>query len=258
MSLYGPDGAGRDAASWPVATLDFEASSPSRVSYPIEVGIAIWRSPEGPVETWSTLIRPTVDWLEAGDWDPRSEQVHRIRQIGLAAGMPARDVAERLIDLLDGVEAACDGLSKDEMWWRRLFEETPRTRGIRLVSHEGLLRRGGTRTRTFLETTHCEHRAGADAMRLMDGFALGVGLAPDVVRLRADGTPEPRRDGDRGAWEGSQAAHLRAGRLGCRPRRPRARARGDRLEGGGAEARARRPAPVPRTDGRRDRPRDAV
>ncbi|QCO54618.1 hypothetical protein EOK75_01610 [Pseudorhodobacter turbinis] len=39
------------------ATLDFEASSLSQESWPIEVGLS-WLA-DGEVQTWSTLIRPT-------------------------------------------------------------------------------------------------------------------------------------------------------------------------------------------------------
>jgi len=42
------------------ATLDFEASSLSQDSWPIEVGLS-WLA-GGEVQTWSTLIRPAPDW----------------------------------------------------------------------------------------------------------------------------------------------------------------------------------------------------
>ena len=104
--------------------------------------------------------------------------------------MPARDAAERVIAMLDGLPAACDGLSIDQRWWARLHAETPSTRGIRLTSHAGLLQHKGEIMRHHLDTAPTLHRAGADALRLMEAFALGAGRAFKVLRLLHDGTPE--------------------------------------------------------------------
>ncbi len=57
------------------ATLDFEASSLSQKSWPIEIGLA-WLD-GGEVQTWSTLIRPEQDW-NLSDWAPQSAAVHGI------------------------------------------------------------------------------------------------------------------------------------------------------------------------------------
>jgi DNA polymerase III epsilon subunit-like protein len=57
------------------ATLDFEASSLSQESWPIEVGLS-WLT-DGEVQTWSTLIRPAANW-ELSDWAPQSAAVHGI------------------------------------------------------------------------------------------------------------------------------------------------------------------------------------
>ncbi|WP_076533697.1 hypothetical protein [Roseovarius nanhaiticus] len=57
------------------ATLDFEASSLSRESWPIEVGLSWLENDE--VRTWSTLIRPAPGW-DLADWAPQSAAVHGI------------------------------------------------------------------------------------------------------------------------------------------------------------------------------------
>lgn len=103
------DGQPAPDIAWPVATMDFEASSLTAEGYPIEVGAAVWHGPGHPVRSWSTLIRPTAAWLEDGHWDPRSAQVHGIAQRELATGLAPRDVATALNGLLRGSQVACDG-----------------------------------------------------------------------------------------------------------------------------------------------------
>jgi hypothetical protein len=59
-----------------IATIDFEASGTN--GYPIEVGVAI-HTPDSPIiSVWSSLIKPTVDWLQTMSWDPVAAQVHGI------------------------------------------------------------------------------------------------------------------------------------------------------------------------------------
>jgi len=49
--------------SWPIVTLDFEASSLTDRSYPIEVGVSRWSRPDMPIMWWSTIILPHPDWM---------------------------------------------------------------------------------------------------------------------------------------------------------------------------------------------------
>src|SRR3546814_15896239 len=77
--------------------LDFEASSLSKASYPIEVA---WVFEDGRSE--SHLIRPAEQW---SDWRADAEEIHHISQSRLQAeGTPYEQVALRMVSELSGHE----------------------------------------------------------------------------------------------------------------------------------------------------------
>jgi hypothetical protein len=92
-----------------IAFLDFEASSLSDESYPIEVG---WVFEDGRAE--SHLIRPAPGWT---DWDPQAEAIHGIspRQL-LEQGLPHPDVAARMMRELAGHALYASAPSWDGKW----------------------------------------------------------------------------------------------------------------------------------------------
>ena len=53
--------------TYPLVTIDFEASALTLQSFPIEVGIAIARGSSSEMEIWSSLIRPEVDWTASDE-----------------------------------------------------------------------------------------------------------------------------------------------------------------------------------------------
>ena len=76
-----------------IVFLDFEASSLSDDSYPIEVA---WAGEDGSSE--QHLIRPAPDW---SDWSGAAEAVHKIpRERLLAEGEPHEEVARRALEAL--------------------------------------------------------------------------------------------------------------------------------------------------------------
>src|SRR3954468_14016650 len=78
-----------------IVFLDFEASSLSKHSYPIEVG---WVFADGREE--AHLIRPAPGWV---DWDPRAQAIHGIERAALERdGTPHDQVARRMIEILSG------------------------------------------------------------------------------------------------------------------------------------------------------------
>ena len=82
---------------WPLAVIDFEASSLDPNGYPIEVGLALRPAPDEPIRGWSALIRPAEDWTRHGDWSPASAKVHGIRGGELLArGQPSEPIATAL------------------------------------------------------------------------------------------------------------------------------------------------------------------
>lgn len=89
--------------------LDFEASSLSDDSYPIEVG---WVFEDGRTE--SHLIRPAPGWT---DWDPEAEAIHGVSRERLAAeGEPHETVARRILEALAEHEVFVTAPSWDGKW----------------------------------------------------------------------------------------------------------------------------------------------
>ncbi len=85
--------------------LDFEASSLSDRSYPVEVA---WVFQGGRTE--SHLIRPTPEWT---DWDEEAEAIHGISRETLAGeGRPHDLVAARMIEALSDHD-----LFASAPWW---------------------------------------------------------------------------------------------------------------------------------------------
>ncbi|MFO1141392.1 MAG: hypothetical protein U1E59_03210 [Amaricoccus sp.] len=99
-------------AGRPLVFLDFEASSLSPGSWPIEIGWA-WVE-DGAVQAGSTLIAPRPDWSLA-DWWPEAERVHGIPLAEVqAVGMPAEAAAA-----MTDVFADCDLVSDNPVWEQR-------------------------------------------------------------------------------------------------------------------------------------------
>ena len=115
--------------------LDFEASSLSNKSYPIEVA---WSSPDGPIESY--LISPSgiEEWT---DWDPAAENVHGISRHVLAAdGKTPHFVCDRMTDQLAGKRIYTDAPRFDGAWLARLFSACGRDKsGFNLGNIDDLL-----------------------------------------------------------------------------------------------------------------------
>jgi hypothetical protein len=89
--------------------LDFEASSLSDDSYPIEVA---WVFEDGASETH--LIRPAPSWT---DWDPQAAATHGYSRAALLAdGEPNDAVARRLVERLAGHVLFASAPSWDGKW----------------------------------------------------------------------------------------------------------------------------------------------
>ena len=96
-----------------ICFLDFEASSLHTDSYPIEVGWCF-----GTGDSGSFLIRPEPGW---DDWSLTSQDLHGIpRHVLLADGLPAADVARRLVEVIGGCEAVYADSSLDGRWLGKL------------------------------------------------------------------------------------------------------------------------------------------
>lgn len=95
--------------------LDFEASSLSKDSYPIEVA---WVFEDGASESF--LIRPPPGWT---DWDPEAEAIHHISRASLEHGTAPVVVATRMVEILSGHDLFASAPSWDGKWLSRLLRE---------------------------------------------------------------------------------------------------------------------------------------
>lgn len=111
--------------------IDFEASSLSDRSYPIEVA---WSMPDGSIE--SHLIKPAWDWTE---WSETSEKIHGISREQLQAeGEFAWIVAGKMNKQLSGIAKIiyCDAPAFDGFWLQRLFDHYRDEPAFRLAHAE--------------------------------------------------------------------------------------------------------------------------
>lgn len=102
--------------------LDFEASSLSNNSYPIEVGWCDHALTRG----WSAIIRPHPDMW--GDWSPAAEAIHGLSRERIERdGMPLAEVMAKLNADLAGEEVISDNPGHEAMW----LGELARAAGIK-------------------------------------------------------------------------------------------------------------------------------
>jgi DNA polymerase III subunit epsilon len=110
------------AGERPLLFLDFEASSLSPESWPIEIGWA-WIE-DGRVRSGSTLIAPRPEWPLA-DWSESAARVHGIALVEALAGVDADRVAEHT-DAFAGFDVVSDNPSWEQHWLDRLRAGRPR------------------------------------------------------------------------------------------------------------------------------------
>jgi DNA polymerase III epsilon subunit-like protein len=142
-----------------IAVLDLEASALGKRSYPIEAGVALITGAARPIQTWSTMIRPTQGWLDVGLWSPASAAVHGISlETIMQQGYAVEDVCDWLNALLGSKTiVATDAPRYDQDWLDTLFREANREQLFTLQYRHLVY---------LLDRTRVPHRAGADALRL--------------------------------------------------------------------------------------------
>lgn len=168
------------------AILDFEASSLSQESWPIEVGLS-WIA-NGHVQTWSSLIRPDPAW-DIGDWSQQSAEVHGIPLSDLENAPSAAEVVEAFLNALEGRKSVSDAPEFEARWLDRLFRAARRTEvpaiedfdGVSFATFEGYALDLLYET---VERRPAPHRAGPDSARLARGWLKG---AEQQVRLAREG-----------------------------------------------------------------------
>lgn len=163
------------------AAIDFEASSLSAFSYPIEVGLS-WLEGQN-VQTWSSLIRPHPNW-NPNDWAPESELVHGIPMSSLLDAPAADAVAKQLRAVIGDRVLVSDAPKFDEQWLDRLLWTNGDGSDRGLVVHDfnklnSLMFEGMALDMLYehLKRKRPPHRAGADSARLASAWAVGCSIA---------------------------------------------------------------------------------
>ncbi|QPH55658.1 hypothetical protein [Pontivivens ytuae] len=171
--------------------IDFEASSLSDRSWPIEIGFA-WIGVDEAVHSTGRLIRPDPSWDEA-DWSPASAAVHGIPRPALAIAMPAAEVADWAREMIGEAVLLSDAPTFDQRWLDRLLaaggiSEGPKihdldaaaadTFSARSLDEEGAI----LAFYKALDRTPHPHRAEADARGLAEAWA----AAETVKRRQAE------------------------------------------------------------------------
>lgn len=157
----------------PCVFLDFEASSLSKQSYPIEVG---WVFEDGAGE--AHLIRPAPGWT---DWDDRAEVVHHIsRQMLEREGEPHDLVWERMLPLFERSTVVASAPSWDGHWLSMLLRASGLPRHLHRLQDTDVAFRDAARARSAdpaaaagivaaaraeIDAQPVGHRAEADARR---------------------------------------------------------------------------------------------
>lgn len=155
--------------------IDFEASSLSAKSWPIEVGIA--RLDADDVVVKSKLICPHDSWSMT-EWHPESEAVHGIPRGDLNAAGSAEDVAKWLQQECAGRVLVSDAPEFDQRWLDTLMQTAGETAGMQIddfdrvawfaFSDEDGRVAPGQLNRVYAALTERKtlHRAGDDAANL--------------------------------------------------------------------------------------------
>jgi hypothetical protein len=161
--------------------LDFEASSLSKGSYPIEVG---WAGEDGSEETH--LIRPAPAWT---DWDASAEAIHHIsRETLLTEGEPHDAVAHRMLAALGPHEVYVTAPSWDGMWLSKLLRAAELPRHAMRMQEADEAHVGAALE--ILGGDPADPVARAEALDLVREARLAVSPAPPVHRALADAAQE--------------------------------------------------------------------
>ena len=170
--------------------IDFEASSLSKDSWPIEIGMA-WIEGAG-VQSWSTLIRPGTSW-DLNDWSARSAEVHNIPYEEVMAAPQAVHVAREVKARLEGKTPVSDNPEFETRWMNKLLglvdTPSPGFLDYDLIAHSACHGFPEALDRVYerLERTKTPHRAGKDAERLANGILRGLQVKREAQTHDASG-----------------------------------------------------------------------
>lgn len=162
--------------------LDFEASSLSTESWPIEVGLSWLEGQE--VRTWSSLIRPAPDW-PLSDWSAQSAAVHGIPLDRIDHAPSAAEVAKELLNIVDARTLVSDAPAFEARWLSRLLQtaghgQQPSIEDYDAVSFALFSGLALDMVYEALARRPAPHRAGPDSARLAQGWKHGLRKAAAI------------------------------------------------------------------------------
>jgi DNA polymerase III subunit epsilon len=157
--------------------IDFEASSLSDESWPIEIGLA-WFDENQKIRSAARLIRPDPSW-DRDDWADKSAEIHKIPFSELKKAEPARDVARWAAQHIGFNRLFSDAPSFDGFWMRRLMDTISQGEDFEIFSlHEEAYEVfEGPAFSMFHKAranAHAPHRADADAAGLAQAWRAAV------------------------------------------------------------------------------------
>jgi hypothetical protein len=122
-----------------IVFVDFEASSLSKKSVPVEVA---WVFEDGRAQ--SHLIRPPSDWT---DWSAEAEAIHGLSRSRLQKeGAPVETVVAQMLDQLTGHELCASAPSWDGKWLSALLRAAGKPRhALRLKKSDDLFKQTAQR-----------------------------------------------------------------------------------------------------------------
>ena len=168
----------RTQLSWPLFTIDFEASGLGEFTYPIEIGISSWSSPGAKITTWSTLIRPPAVWREHRIWSREGQAIHGITRDQLEVGLPPLEALTKANELIGSHLAFCDGGEHDLRWLLHLAQAATVHPSFLLGDWRSLLAALPSARRSqvmqWMEVEPVVNRAGPDADRLIKALLKGL------------------------------------------------------------------------------------
>lgn len=158
----------------PYVFLDFEASSLSKESYPVEVG---WVHEDGTGE--AHLIRPAPGWTE---WDASAEAVHHIsRQMLATAGEPHDGVCARMLTLFETSTVLASAPSWDGHWLSMLLRASGLPRHLHRLQDTEV---------AFLEAARAKASGETQAAALIASARAKIDALPPTHRAEADARRE--------------------------------------------------------------------
>lgn len=101
------------------AIIDFEASSLSPSSWPVEIGISFLAS--GKINTWSSLIRPDKHWNRM-DWSEKSAKIHGLSQSELRNAPEASFIVKDFWQKLGDRTLLSDAPEFETRWLTKLLK----------------------------------------------------------------------------------------------------------------------------------------